>query len=89
MNGTTLIENEGQRNLIANRSDLTPKQISRVGGLMNKALPDAMVTGFEPLISGITLPDPDNRHVIAAAIRSKAEIIVTANLKDFPQYCTC
>ncbi|MGO2440522.1 MAG: hypothetical protein ACTH8B_11625 [Serratia proteamaculans] len=53
---------------------------------MNKALPDAMVTGFEPLISGITLPDPDNRHVVAAAVRSKAEIIVTANLKDFPQY---
>lgn len=51
---------------------------------MNQAIPDAMITGFEALIPGITLPDPDDQHVVAAAIRSNAEIIVTFNLKDFP-----
>ena len=51
---------------------------------MNKAVPDALVTGFEPLIDSIDLPDVDDRHVAAAAVRSNAEIIVTLNLRDFP-----
>lgn len=51
---------------------------------MNSAVPDAMVTGFEPLIDSINLPDADDRHVAAVAVRSNAEIIVTLNLKDFP-----
>ncbi|WP_354692800.1 hypothetical protein [Phytobacter sp. RSE-02] len=52
---------------------------------MNIALPDANVTGYESLIAGLELPDEDDRHVLAAAIRAKAEIIVTLNHKDFPQ----
>lgn len=43
-----------------------------------------MVTGYEPLIGGLALPDPDDRHVLAAAIRAGAQSIVTFNLKDFP-----
>ncbi len=43
-----------------------------------------MVTGFEPLIQSIDLPDPDDRHVVAAAIQSGASLIVTFNLTDFP-----
>ncbi|MGM3163054.1 PIN domain-containing protein [Dickeya undicola] len=81
---TAIIEDEWQRNLLLNRPDLTPEQISRTRELMNQAIPDAMITGFEALIPGITLPDPDDRHVVAAAIRNNAEIIVTFNLKDFP-----
>ncbi|UMB77216.1 PIN domain-containing protein [Dickeya fangzhongdai] len=81
---TAIIEDEWQRNLLLNRPDLTPEQISRTRELMNQAIPDAMITGFEALIPGITLPDPDDQHVVAAAIRSNAEIIVTFNLKDFP-----
>jgi len=78
------IEDEWQRNLLANRADLTPEQIQRTAVLMNTALPDAMITGFEPLIDSVDLPDVDDRHVVAAAVRSNAEIIVTFNLKDFP-----
>lgn len=52
---------------------------------MNIALPDANVTGYESLIAGLGWPDEDDRHVLAVAIRAKAEIIVTLNHKDFPQ----
>jgi hypothetical protein len=51
---------------------------------MNLAVLDAVVTGHEPLIGSLHLPDPDDRHVLAAAIRARAQIIVTFNLNDFP-----
>jgi len=44
---------------------------------MRQAVPDCMVFGFEDLIEGIELPDPDDRHVLAAAIRAGAQAIVT------------
>lgn len=50
---------------------------------MNQALPDAKVTGFELLVTGIEIPDIDDRHVIATAICSNSEIIVTFNLSRF------
>jgi hypothetical protein len=51
---------------------------------MNRAIPDCLVTGFEDLVEGLHLPDPEDRHVLAAAIRAGAQAIVTFNLKDFP-----
>lgn len=51
---------------------------------MNKAIRDCLVTGYEPLLEAIELPDPDDRHVLAAAIKARAQVIVTHNLKDFP-----
>jgi hypothetical protein len=50
---------------------------------MNDAVRDCLVTGYEDLIDSLELPDPDDRHVLAAAIRGKAAVIVTYNLKDF------
>ncbi|MCC6726666.1 MAG: PIN domain-containing protein [Saprospiraceae bacterium] len=50
----------------------------------NKAFPDALVTDYEVLIDFLDLPDPKDKHVLAAAIKSNANIIVTNNLKDFP-----
>ena len=50
-----------------------------------RAFPDAMVEGYEPLIDSLTLKDPNDRHVVAAAIKAKANVIVTNNLKDFPE----
>jgi hypothetical protein len=52
---------------------------------MGQAVPDCIVEGFEPLISALQLPDPDDRHVLAAAIRAGAQTIVTFNLRDFPR----
>ena len=45
---------------------------------------DALVTGYEDLIEGLDLSDPEDRHVLAAAIRKRADIIVTRNARDFP-----
>ena len=51
----------------------------------NRAFPDALVENYEPLIEGLALPDPKDRHVLAAAIKINANTIVTNNLKDFPK----
>ncbi len=51
---------------------------------MNDALPGATVSGYEDLIPTVSLPDPDDRHVVAAAIAAGASVILTWNLRDFP-----
>lgn len=71
-------------NLTANRPDLDPKKLARTRELMNRAVRDCLVTGYEPLVNALDLPDPDDRHVLAAAIKARAQVIVTNNLKDFP-----
>ncbi|MBX3216621.1 MAG: PIN domain-containing protein [Labilithrix sp.] len=73
------------RNIQEQRPDLKPEALQRTRELMKKAVANCMVTGFESLIEGITLPDPDDRHVLAAAIRVGAQAIVTFNLRDFPK----
>ena len=78
------VHNEWMRNLLKNRPDLTRAQLERTRQLMDKALPDALVTGYEDMIDSIELPDRDDRHVLAAAIRCGASVIVTLNLGDFP-----
>src|SRR5882672_1813510 len=52
--------------------------------LMNDALPDATVTGYRTHLEAVALPDPDDRHVVAAAIAAGASVILTWNLRDFP-----
>lgn len=81
---TARIDEEWKRNLLQNRQDLTRNQLDRISCLMQAAVPDAIVTGHESLCSGLVLPDLDDTHVLAAAIRSNAEVIVTFNLRDFP-----
>ena len=58
--------------------------LDRTRGLMDQATRDSLITGYEPLSESLTLPDPDDRHVLAAAIVGRCDIIVTQNLKDFP-----
>ena len=80
---TDRVYKEWTSNLIANRPELA-NPVHRTLHLMQVALPDASVHHYEPLVGGLTLPDPDDRHVLAAAIKCGAQTIVTANLKDFP-----
>jgi hypothetical protein len=60
------------------------KRLESTRNYMDAAVPDACVTGYEGLIPALTLPDPNDRHVLAAAIRAGASAIVTFNEKDFP-----
>jgi hypothetical protein len=74
------------RSVVAQRPDIPPAALERTRTLMNRAVPDCLVTGYEHLIEGLELPDPDDRPVLAAAIRANAQAIVTFNLKDFPDH---
>lgn len=78
------IHEEWKRNLLINRPDLTREQVDRTSDLMDRAIPDGLVEGYEALLAGLSLPDPDDRHVLAAAIRCSASVIVTFNERDFP-----
>lgn len=78
------VHEEWISNLLKNRPDLTLEKLARTQRLMDEALPEALVTGYEHLIDFIVLPDTGDRHVVAAAIQSDAGVIVTQNLGDFP-----
>ena len=52
---------------------------------MNSSTRDCLVSGYQVLIPALALPDPDDRHVLAAAIVGRCDAIVTQNLKDFPE----
>lgn len=77
------IEAEWTRNLIAARPELA-ERIERTQAVMRRALPDALVTNYTHLTPTLALPDPSDRHVLAAAIVTSAEVIVTFNGRDFP-----
>ncbi len=81
---TAAIQDEWIRNLVKARPDINRAALEATQRSMDKAFPGSNVMGYESLIENLSLPDPDDRHVLAAAIKGDAQIIVTANLKDFP-----
>ncbi len=76
------IHDEWIRNLLKQRPELDPAALEKTRTLMNSNVRDSLVEGFEHLIPALELPDPDERHVVAAAILSGAETVVTFNLQD-------
>lgn len=80
-----MIHDEWMRSVLKDRPDLSRGALERVRDLMNMHVRDCLVENFEDLIPTLKLPDSDDRHVLAAAIRGRADVIVTYNLKDFPE----
>lgn len=78
------VHEEWIRALLRDRPDLSADSLHRVRAAMDRHAEDCLVTGYKSLISSLTLPDPDDRHVLAAAIVAGADVIVTCNLRDFP-----
>lgn len=81
---TQEILDECFRSIASNRPDIDPQVLDRTRTLMRAAVPNGLVTGYEQLIEPMTLPDPDDRHVLAAAVHIGASSIVTFNTWDFP-----
>ncbi|WP_108869532.1 PIN domain-containing protein [Aquimarina aquimarini] len=67
------------------RKGVSEEEANKRAERANTAFPDALVNNYSGLISSLTLPDPKDRHVLAAAIKTNANIIVTNNIKDFPK----
>ena len=78
------IHTEWMRSLLADRPDLSAHALDRTRMTMDRHFPEAIVTGYASLAAVLELPDPDDRHVLAAAIVGRADEIVTWNLRHFP-----
>ncbi len=78
------IHEEWIRNLLEVRPDLTRERLERTRDLMNEHVLGSLVTGYHRHIPSIDLPDPNDRHVVAAAVEAAADVIVTFNLRHFP-----
>jgi len=82
---TADIHSEWIEALMRNEPERDRPALERTRDLMDTATRDSLVTGYEALIDTLSLPDPDDRHVLAAAIVGRCDVIVTQNLKDFPE----
>jgi hypothetical protein len=75
------ILDEMERNLVA-KGKIPPDKAARLRTTMEKFFPEADVKGYQPLV-GAMPNHPKDRHVAAAAVKAGAQVIVTANIKDF------
>jgi len=81
---TADIHSEWINALLRNQPDRDRARLERTRDMMDRATRDCLITGYEPLIPSLSLPDPDDRHVLAAAVTGHCNVIVTWNLTDFP-----
>ncbi len=82
---TSEIHDEWMLNLLINNAKVSRERLERTRSLMDGAVRDCLVENYADLIDSLILPDPDDRHVLAAAIRAGADVIVTYNLGDLPE----
>lgn len=67
------------------RKGISEKEAEKRIHRADLAFPDALVQNYNGLVAQLELPDEDDRHVVAAAIKANAKVIVTNNLRDFPE----
>lgn len=79
------ITDEAISGILRKYSGVNKKKIQARFDAMEMAVEEPIVKGYESLVNNIKLPDPNDRHVVAAAIKTNAELIITFNLKDFPK----
>lgn len=79
------IHDEWINALLRTRPELQAR-LQRTRELIDQSVPNCLVKGYEAHIEGVELPDANDRHVLAVAIHCHAGVIVTANLKDFPEH---
>lgn len=79
------IHDEWIGNLLIDRPTIPLERLRHTKALMEAALPGARVEGFRHHVQDLTLPDADDRHVVAAAIEAGASRLVTWNVRDFPE----
>jgi len=79
------VHDEWIRSVLRDHPHIPPARLNDLSAAMDDQAEDSLVVGYEPLIESLHLPDPDDRHVLAAAIIARADVIVTCNLKDFPE----
>jgi hypothetical protein len=75
---TAEIHDEWIRNVTKDRPELDSKLLERTRDLMNRAVADCLVEGYQELATGLVLPDQGDRHILAAAIHTAADAIVTS-----------
>ncbi len=75
---TDAILDETFRSIARRLPELSHERLHRTRQLMCTAVRDCLVVGYEPLIEAVELPDSNDRHVLAAAIKARAQIIVTS-----------
>jgi predicted nucleic acid-binding protein len=76
-----MILDEAMRNLISD-GRMSEAQASNLAAAMRRLFPEAQVTGYEDLIPSMR-NDQKDRHVVAAAVKAGAQVIVTENVRDF------
>jgi hypothetical protein len=81
---TNEIHEEWIRNVLEDQPERKREDLERRRAFMDQAIDHDLIEGYERHIANLNLPDPDDRHVLAAAIEAGAEIVLTYNLRDFP-----
>lgn len=79
------VHQEWIRAVLRDHPHIPPGRLLELRDAMDERAEDSLVTGYETLIDSLTLPDPDDRHVLAAAMVAHADVIVTCNLRHFPE----